>query len=172
MRSILFSSFLLVACGPGGPLDVNKVHKVNPETPSVNQATPSLPEDRDLVMLTYEFYADAQALGRPTDRKVESISFVDEFVDGGERYVIGRCNIWTYPDGAVAKKTIQLLSSFWQKASPICKASLVYHELGHCALDLDHAGDDDKAIMRPTIFCGEYAEDNWLDLVKALFQAN
>jgi hypothetical protein len=70
--------------------------------------------------------------------------------------VVGYC--WWFDDGS---RKIEIDSNFWIKASDDEKEDLVWHELGHCALNLKHDSNlidignynqIPKSIMNPYVF--------------------
>lgn len=46
---------------------------------------------------------------------------------------VGQCHIWT--DGS---KRIDIDPTYWNSISSLGKENLIFHELGHCAMNLDH----------------------------------
>lgn len=66
---------------------------------------------------------------------------------------------------------VVLSKTFWEWASPLERRTLVYHELGHCSLGLEHGSPDDMAdIMNPYVLPDDAVEDNWPQLVDRLFE--
>ena len=63
---------------------------------------------------------------------------------------------------------IAINTSFWKYASETERRTLIYHELGHCALGLDHRTDR-VDIMNPAVLHPEVARSRWEGLVKNLF---
>lgn len=57
----------------------------------------------------------------------------------------------------------------WETLEPIEKKVLIFHELGHCALNMDHTSKDSVDIMTPELLDPELASDNWGYLVGELF---
>jgi hypothetical protein len=60
------------------------------------------------------------------------IPIVFENVKAGGEQVVGTCNY--YPGGA----EVYIDQKYWELASDECKKQLIWHELGHCALNRDH----------------------------------
>lgn len=58
--------------------------------------------------------------------------------------------------------------AFWQQATEIERMTLIYHELGHCALGLDHRTDK-TAIMNPHVLDPMIANRHWERLVREMF---
>lgn len=59
---------------------------------------------------------------------------------------------------------------YFDGLSPIIKKAIVFHELGHCSLGLDHSAEYDYTLTDPYIYTGEskYYESNWSALVADL----
>ena len=59
---------------------------------------------------------------------------------------------------------------FFDGLSPIIKKAIVFHELGHCSLGLDHSAEYDYTLTDPYIYTTEsnYYESNWSALVADL----
>lgn len=76
---------------------------------------------------------------------------------------VGMCT--TYND--YKYKVIQVDYTFWVKASEAQREILMFHELGHCDLRLDHTDED--RIMNPQLLGGDYYLDNKEFLINSLF---
>lgn len=70
-------------------------------------------------------------------------------------------------------RTVLILRAYWEKASNLQKEQLIFHELGHCVLNLPHDASRNengvpKSIMYPAMISeGEYFHnrlDYWNDL--------
>ncbi len=157
-----------VACG-----QVESIANNETAIPRVNRQTPSLPDNADVAMIVMQFYGDAQALGKKTARNVKSISFVTKFADKEEGdSTVGECIVYSNEQGKVIYKELQLLQPYWGEASWQTKETLLYHELGHCALNLDHVNQGSGAIMEPTVLFDSFASSNWPRLVKNEFASS
>lgn len=110
----------------------------------------------------------------------EVLPYVEEFVSDAGRYDANcfKVNtikmVPTLTGGVVGycrpRITVALSQEYWDKSTPTTRRTLVYHELGHCALNLDHGKDDDwNDIMNPYVLPDYLAENDWYDLVKRLF---
>lgn len=64
---------------------------------------------------------------------------------------------------------LRAVSSFWDTASGVDRMTLLYHELGHCALGLDHT-DGIPDIMNSNILDERTADKQWDVLVKTMFE--
>lgn len=63
---------------------------------------------------------------------------------------------------------VSLRRPYWDIATPTERLVLMYHELGHCALGLDH-DDSEPDIMNAAILDSKYAKNHWNELVDELF---
>jgi hypothetical protein len=139
--------------------------------PRVSGDFPKVEADLEATMLVRQFYADGQSLQKSVAMDVTRVYFVDSFDEENSR-VIGRCLIYGFEDGSTSHKEVEILKPFWDKASWTSKRTLVYHELGHCALELDHTAPQSGAIMQPTMIFDDHAADNWFDLVTEEFNSS
>jgi len=70
---------------------------------------------------------------------------------------VGECTIWTQ-SGVVVQRVIQIDPNYWNNLDQYGKRELFYHELGHCALYLQHntttngPGGCYTSIMYPIVF--------------------
>ena len=103
-----------------------------------------------------EFAADAMKR-EVSCYSVQNISLGKRFKTG----VAGYC---------IPRFTVVAASDYWEAASDQERRTLIYHELGHCALDLDHTKDEDIEIMNPYILPDSLAISNWDQLVDNLFR--
>jgi hypothetical protein len=60
---------------------------------------------------------------------------------------------------------ILLNENHWGKYGPYQRLELMYHELGHCALGLDHS----EGLMSPAIHSEKEVEANWSEWREELF---
>ena len=104
------------------------------------------------------FSADALKRGVPCLRTRKAI-MEKKFPDGIGDNVIGYCQ---------APWTISVLKPYWDRASAADRMTLVYHELGHCSLGLDHY-DEGQDIMNTYLLPGDIAEEKWDKLVNNMF---
>lgn len=149
---------LVTSCGPGWQ------RKLVPDgTPKVSVARPSMEVDEAAIEIVNQFYADAATEKVKTTDKFTKITFVDSY---DKENVVGRCDEWGYSDGTIQRREMTLLRSYWETASAQTRKTLVYHELGHCALGLGHTPEKDQQIMNPTVIPDVYAQTRWSSLVK------
>ena len=64
---------------------------------------------------------------------------------------------------------VSFKKDYWDTASAADRMTLVYHELGHCALGLDHY-DDKSDIMNTYLLPGDVADSRWDELVNSMFE--
>lgn len=103
-----------------------------------------------------EFSQDATSYNR-TCTKVRDIILSDNVKAG----IAGYCQ---------SRFAVVLSRTFWATADEWERRTLVYHELGHCSLDLDHTDEETLAIMNPYILPGYLAKKHWPQLVQALME--
>ena len=69
------------------------------------------------------------------------------------------------------KKNIILLNkAHWYSLDFYNRKELVYHELGHCVLNMSHAGKEEIDIMRPIKYSANPNGSNWNYLVDKMKQ--
>ncbi|CAB5221113.1 hypothetical protein UFOVP244_84 [uncultured Caudovirales phage] len=122
--------------------------------------------DPDLYSTVMDFFRDAKAHRADYCPRLNGITMVDTVADMGYEpgsLVIGVCK-WP--------RQINILRPYWYQASPTLRAALIYHELGHCLLNLDHSSPENINIMAPVILSEEILEDHWSALVDKLFARN
>lgn len=88
-----------------------------------------------------------------TEMRIDTTGFENS------NYVIGYCQ---------RPLLVSLRRAYWDIATPTERLVLMYHELGHCALGLEH-DEDGPDIMNAAILDGRYAKEHWEGLVDALF---
>lgn len=69
---------------------------------------------------------------------------------------VGECTIWT-TNGVVTQRVIQIDPTYWATLNQDGKIELFYHELGHCALNMQHIATSQSngcytSIMYPIVF--------------------
>ena len=128
--------------------------------------------DDELKPYYEQFVNDAGIRRTKLNTGLETVKVVNEIEspdkDKGTR-VIGVC-IWHYYDNGVAVRNIEIVKSLL--SDPIQLRLVVYHELGHCLLNLDHTPNNSKQIMDPiSNLSDEYVTQNWNDLVNYEFES-
>jgi hypothetical protein len=111
MKKLLFSLLFTTACGNAGQGRIFF--------------------DKEVEDMTVEFQ---KATGVPMDRSIE-ITLVDflEDISPEKGEVVGLCIT-----SDIEEPKVQLLREHWINASFYAKRAVLFHELGHCFLDLDH----------------------------------
>jgi hypothetical protein len=78
---------------------------------------------------------------------------------------VGSCNWQT--------QEIKILKSFWDKSDYYTRKQLIFHELGHCFLDLVHRSETQNgiplSIMYPSVFPSSYFQQYEQDYIFGLF---
>lgn len=98
-------------------------------------------------------------------KKFTSIRFVDSFDKKAD------------PDGTVAgicwwsrfQRRVEIKRNAVQAGS-MRERGLIFHELGHCLLDLGHSNPETKMMMNPILLDEKTYTSNWSKLQKELFQ--
>jgi hypothetical protein len=96
------------------------------------------------------FEAQAEARGIDTDSVV--LSFAPLEVDR-----LGECERWP-----LQPNIIYIDPVWWADLKEDCREALIFHEMGHCALDLDHYSD--VPLLQPQLNCVAYAKNKQLEL--------
>lgn len=162
MKWILTCLFFLLSCATPVP-EIVPIHQ--PST-SRTACTPAavLKNEELLTAWTEDFFRDAEKY-RATCHKVRSIQFlpqseIPEKAKAGDGFVIGYCT----GDGH-----IRLSRDIWETRSLLFNKALLYHELGHCSLGLDHAPEGKVNLMTPYLLEDSVLEEHWAELVEKLF---
>lgn len=92
--------------------------------------------------------------------KTRKVVVEKDFPKELEGNVIGYCQ---------APWTVSFKKSYWDTASAADRMTLVYHELGHCALGLEHY-DEGQDIMNTYLLPGDIADQKWDRLVNNMFK--
>lgn len=159
MILLIIIAMFLVACG-----DDHQFRQTNQYTP-VHQDRPIVLEPSMQVYID-EFYFEAERREVETSKLVGTANLVDSYPRPES---VGMCSGWIDPKNKIeVRRDLTALRSYWEKASDWGRRIVIFHELGHCALGLDHS-DSDKEIMSPFKINDVYAEWNWPELVDNLF---
>ena len=105
------------------------------------------------------FTADARQYGKPCYYTF-TIGFITERPPDIGDAAVGYCR---------RGFEVRVVKSFWDSASATERNVLIYHELGHCALGLDHV-DDKPDIMNSYLLDESIADKKWDSLVKTMFE--
>ena len=156
MRRYLLLLAVLVGCGVDqGCQSSGRIIRQAP--PQFGDCLPEhiSPRVHDKVKYAVElFSADATRHEVPCYR-TPFIGFLPKMPPDMEPNVIGYCS---------PGSEVRFLTPFWEDSSATTRLTLVYHELGHCALGLDHTdGEDD--IMNTYLLSERVADKKWDELV-------
>lgn len=156
-RYLLAVALLSTSCGPmlACKLEITQGHLI--------------PEDCTIENLAYQFHEklrpQIEAFSQDALRRqvpclsTRTLTIKQTFPSDLEPSVIGYC---LFPWLVAFKK------SYWDTASAADRMTLVYHELGHCALGLDHY-DEGQDIMNTYLLPGDIADEKWDKLVNNMF---
>ena len=108
--------------------------------------------------------------------KLKTVTVVDEATlrkdSKGEKWA-GVCWEWTDSNNNLVRADIQVLDNdgYGNKWSPESLEGLIYHELGHCLLDLEHEASppDRPKMMNPALYDNQVYVDNWDKMVEEEF---
>lgn len=159
--TVILLTFAISACGDGlsrigEPSDAIKIPRS-----SVFRILENIEMPSELAQHVADFAltcnnSDRASLCRNNLRNIGKIEFVDKMKDS----IIGSC--WKYINGY---RKIQILRSFVTEPNSMAVKTLMYHELGHCALDLEHKGS--YGIMAPTLLDYDmFRVLRWQNLIK------
>lgn len=137
---ILAIALTLTSCGLPGQSGDYVDRRVQSSSPAVVPAdNPPLIDNPDVDKWTKLFYDEVKAAGLHVNDNVKMrLAGEDEF----KETVIGTCTMYT------TFQDVKLRTVWWDKSPDCQRGLLVIHELGHCALNLDHS---DTGVMTPYI---------------------
>jgi hypothetical protein len=93
--------------------------------------------------------------------KGNSIGNMDIVFEIHKRPKVGVCHY------AVEMRTIGIDPTYWKSASPARKENLIFHELGHCDLNLNHT--EEYGIMFFSLLGTDFYKEYREDLIEDLF---
>ena len=143
--------------------------------PRLEAEIPAVSGDTWMKEFVLEFYADAQAKDHRVENDVVSVSFIEklpESMSKTDKGVIGYCSINNNSDGSERDRTVSILKSAWVNFTWQTKRVLIYHELGHCALNLDHSPEGSGNIMDPYVLYDSESLPHWMELVDTEFASS
>lgn len=166
---LLLSVALLTGCGQCETI-VNHVKVIvdqnyEPKHPVVLSVDPELQPGYD------EFLYYSHVLGVSVNDKLRNVQLVDsvDYTIPGE-VVIGMCYVYTASDGTVAYRDIKILKNLVD--DPLTLRTTLFHEMGHCLLNLQHTGSENGEIMDAVIDISDSdALSNWDALVRFEFNS-
>jgi len=85
------------------------------------------------------FNNEASAYGYDVSKELSLINGYLEVLSGTT--AAGQCK--TYSDG---RREIVIDSEYWQRADPLEREFILFHELGHCVLDRDHNDEHERGV--------------------------
>lgn len=138
MRYILLLLFLTGCGGSSGGGGGNNTPD-RPYQPLVY----SVPIEVDQYVRSFKLEAEARGIVLPTN-------LIVRFVDSIESDPHSPLVTWGYCQMGENAPEITLTMPIWNSSSDIAKELLLFHELGHCWLGLDHTGSI-FSIMNPSI---------------------
>jgi len=166
MRKLFFLIFMFfTGCGEGMPPIIGEPISKSHVNSNIYSIISKIEMPKDLANHVADFAlmcdnTNRADLCRQNLRKIRKIDFVDSFKKQG---TIGSC--WVYITGY---RKILILKNYVLSNS-IAMKTLIFHELGHCALDLEHKGS--FSIMSPTLTLYEqFKFMSWHDLLKEMFE--
>lgn len=111
-----------------------------------------------------DFFALAQKYGSTCHRvktiRMESQEAISNTPEISSKQVVGYCT----GDGHVV-----LSEDVWNQRGLLFNKALLFHELGHCVLGLDHAPEGAVNLMTPYLLYDTELAEHWAELMKKLF---
>lgn len=158
MSKYFLVSFLLLGCG------VEQSCQSTATIPTISSGPCTVEQVSPVIHSTFEyavkqFSADALKQDVPC-YQTRIIGFMQALPSDSPKNTIGYC---------LGYKEVRILQSFWDRASATERLTLLYHELGHCALNLDHT-DGVPDIMNSYLLDDTTAEKQWDGLVNKMFE--
>jgi hypothetical protein len=148
---------LVTACGSESPVDW--INGPTDKPPIVEPQEPELSLKQMLDSFLYDcgtvYKADVSNIS-----KLEYIRYGNPATEDSPN-TVGLCTTQTY-DGKLAKATIVIK----EMSTPTLTKAVLYHELGHCVLGLDHTEQDPQTMMSPMMSTTAFYKANWDVLVK------
>lgn len=159
MFLLLLLVWLLSSCGPEFACRAEVIPTKNLGADECTMANLVYHVDDPLRSQVESFSADARKRNVPCTITAK-ITLEDRLAKSSENNVIGYC---------LSPWRVTILQSFWEEAPASERLALIYHELGHCALGLDHY--DEKPDIMNTYILNEFElEKNWDKLVTIMFE--
>lgn len=158
MTKYLWITFLLLGCGVEQSCQSTaRITTLSYDTCTVEQVSPVIhPRFEYAIKL---FSRDALKKEVPC-YKTQIIGFMQTLPNDTPSNAIGYC---------LSYREVRVLKSFWESASSTERLTLLYHELGHCALGLDHV-DGTPDIMNSYLLDERTADKRWDELVNTMFE--
>lgn len=157
-----FILILLVLAGCGAEQACQSSGRVSRRTPRIGDCTPEQVSPRVNPQLQYavELFSNDATRHEVPCQTTPIVGFSSDMGPDKKKGVVGYC---------IDNWEVRVLTSYWQTASATDRLLLMYHELGHCALGLDHL-DGEIDIMNSYLLDDVTAEKEWDDLVNKMFE--
>ena len=161
MRLVFAIFTLLIGCGaPADDWIISPIYFDPTKPPPVRREQPVSSIQR----VVDEFESDCGSYGADLSNleRIEYIRYGNPATKNNPNRV-GVCNSWRYA-GSFYKGNIIIK----RLDNEIIRKALLYHELGHCVLELGHTPQEELGMMAPIIHSPEHYKENWDELVKDL----
>ena len=163
MKYLLLAALTITSCGSEDLTDWHRIPRQK-DPPPVKAEEPIQSLKQILDNFLYDCSIKHKANVSDVN-KLEYIRYGDPATEENPTR-IGVCWTWHYDNGALYKSNIIVK----QMNTAISMRALMYHELGHCVLGLEHTDQESKTMMSPTMHNDAYYEANWDKLVKDMCQ--
>lgn len=136
---------------------------------------PKLPQSNDELLPWRDgFYAYAESeTGKDLRNENIPISFGKLGYSEEKGGVTGVCKIYTYGDGSLAARNVEIDEVFWSKVNDTSKEIVVLHEMGHCSLRREHriesTGGVAASLMYPQVISPSTYLSRQLAYISELF---
>jgi hypothetical protein len=159
---LLFTLILMSGCATAAaPTYVNR-HTV---PCSIPRAAPDV--DPALLPFVKEFFFEARKQGATCFRTSRIEFRTQEQINQDIKEPIGRTLGYCTESGLIA-----LNKDAWDTNGLLMNKAVLFHELGHCTLHLDHATENSTNIMTAFMLDEETLAENWALLMDKLFSNN
>ena len=176
MRTMILLAFALCSCATDPPPEYGS------EVPRVGEAGHAqVPRvvvantDTKLLVYVQEFYDEALTREVKVFVNFRGAKFNEVQVKIGDVDAVGYCDMTSAEakgKSSLVETDIHILRPEWDEKGPFWRLALMYHELGHCLLQREHAVQGQMDLMVPLMEDEEVYADNWEYLVNELFTVN
>jgi hypothetical protein len=159
MKVLLLSALMLTSCGSIEPIDWYE-ENFSKEYPPLKKEEPI----DSLKLILDSFLYDCGTIYKADISSISKLEFIryGETASPDQPNTVGLCTTYPYNNGTLYKSNIVVK----QNDSAIALKAIVYHELGHCILGLEHTSQESETLMSPIMMSDDYYENNWDVLVK------
>ena len=163
MRVLVFCLAFLLSCGSED--HTNPLHPVVPDRGHEKKIV----LDEELAPYVWSFEADWQKnhFGLPEIEDLIVEFGVIEQDPETPTFILGKCYVKQDTTPRIVIDTTR-----WDKMSDVRRETLMYHELGHCALFRQHVEGVNTSIMNPLLISSKTYEENREELLEELFDPN